>query len=103
MKTKYQMNKNELVVELTLKENINLKDDLNYLYNYLNAFIKIKKISFKGSKIAIIINGIYQGTIYLTNYYLNKNYFYKLDNLTEYNSYFIANEILEIKPRNVLI
>ena len=103
MKTKYQMNKNELVVELTLKENLNLNKDLNFLYNYLNAFLKIKKIKFKGSKILININGIYLGTIFLTNYYLKKKYFYKLDNLNEYNSYFVASEILEINPKQVLV
>lgn len=94
MKTKYQMNKDVLIMELTLKNEFNFKKDLNYLYNYLNIFFKINKIKFKGKKIIISINGINRGTIYLTSYYFKKKY----NLLNKSNCYFIEHKVMEIKP-----
>lgn len=93
MKIKYQMNNWELIIELSLKKELIISNDLNYLYNFLNLFFKIRKIRFKGQRILINVNGLFKGTIYLTSYYWNKKRL-----LDRNNCYFLENKIMEISP-----
>ena len=102
MKTKYKLNNDELVVNFYFL--YPFKDTQNKVKNirkYINILILDENINFKGNKIVIYINGLLIGTFYLTNYYLKKlNYSLKNSFITEYNSYFYNNSIIEINNKN---
>ena len=102
MKKKYNLNNDELVVNFYFL--YPFKDTQNKVKNirkYINILILDENINFKGNKIVIYINGLLIGTFYLTNYYLKKlNYSLKNSFITEYNSYFYNNSIIEINNKN---
>ena len=93
MITNYKINKNEIVINFTLKKFKSIKS----FYTPINELINNKKIKFYGNKIIIYLNGIYFGDFYISKFYLKKlyigNHLTKIDNS---NSYFVFNKILEI-------
>ena len=101
MKTKYIINKNEMIVSLEcLYELQDSPININNIRKYINKLIERKKIFFNGNKIIVYKDNLLIGTFYLTNYYLNlfkhnkKNIF-----LTEENSYFYETTITEMSPK----
>ena len=86
MKTIYKILNNELIINIRY---INKISSLNDLRNIINQILIKNNILFKGKIITIYLNGIKNGSFYLTNYYLktffNINSYY----LTETNNYFI--------------
>jgi len=98
MKTKYKINKNELVLDITfLYEVKNSFKKLKNIYNYLNYLLE-NEIEFQGNKIIIYVNGILIGTFYLTSFYLRKINFKNNNLLSENNSYFVPSILTEINP-----
>ena len=96
MKTKYKINKNELVLDITfLYEVKNSFKKLKNIYNYLNYLLE-NEIEFQGNKIIIYVNGILIGTFYLTSFYLRKINFKNNNLLNENNSYFVPAMLTEI-------
>ena len=91
MKTKYIINKNNLIINLDYLNNLK---EFN-IRNTINIFLTNNNIKFKGNKIIIYQNGIYIGTFYLIRKYLkficknHKKY------LSSSNSYFKKHNILE--------
>ena len=100
MKTKYKINKNELIINIDfLYEILEKPKNLKTIYYYLNKIIKKENIRFVGNKIILYINGILIGTMYLTSFYLKRiNFFLNNFELNEKNSYFLYNNIIEIFP-----
>ncbi len=97
MKTKYIINKNELVINIDFLYDIGFKDNnVDSIYKFVNKIIKEEKIKIHGKKILIYVNGIFLGTIYLSSYYLKKFLKKKQSILTNINSYFIPSLILEL-------
>ena len=99
MKTNYKINKNELILNLNVK-NLNL---LNLRIN-VNIFLLNNNINFKGNKIIIYNNTLLIGTFYLINYYLkilniNKNNYI----LTKLNSLFYENYYLELSNKKIIV
>ena len=99
MKTKYKINKNELILDITFLYEVkkNLKK-LKNIYEFLNFFLEKEKIKFKGNRIKIFIDGIFIGEFNLTNFYLNKLNFKSNSFINETNSYFIPSMLIEISP-----
>lgn len=98
MKTKYKINKNELVLDITfLYEVKNSFKKLKNIYNYLNYLLE-NEIEFQGNKIIIYVNGILIGTFYLASFYLRKINFKNNNLLNENNSYFVPAMLTEINP-----
>jgi len=98
MKTKYKINENELVLDITFLYDVqNNFKKLKNIYNYLN-FLLENEVDFYGNKIIIYVNGILIGTFYLTNFYLKKLNFNSNNLLNENNSYFIPAMMMEINP-----
>ena len=100
MKTKYNINKNELVVNLDfLYDLIDWENNIDYIRKYINKLINYYNINFNGNKIIIYKDRIYLGTFYLCDYYLKKFNIKNLNNncyLTDENSYFYESQYLEI-------
>ena len=97
MKTKYIINKNELVINIDFLYDIGFKDNnVDSIYKFVNKITKEEKIKIHGKKILIYVNGIFFGTIYLSSYYLKKFLKKKQSILTNINSYFIPSLILEL-------
>ena len=99
MKTKYKINKDELVIDINFLYDMgfNQNNDSD-IYNYVNKVINENKIKFKGKRILIYINGIFIGTLYTISTYLKKIHVKNNYILNEYNSYFERYDILEIIP-----
>ena len=104
MKTKYKINKDELVLDINFLYDMgfNQNNDSD-IYNYVNKIISNNKIKFKGSRVLVYINGIFIGTLYTISTYLKKIHLKKIhlkNNyiLNEYNSYFERYNIIEIIP-----
>ena len=99
MKTKYKINKDELVLDINFLYNMgfNQNNDSD-IYNYVNKVISNNKIKFKGKRILIYINGIFIGTLYTISTYLKKIHLKNNYILNEYNSYFERYNIIEIVP-----
>ena len=99
MKTKYKINKDELVLDINFLYDMgfNQNNDSD-IYNYVNKVINENKIKFKGKRILIYINGIFIGTLYTISTYLKKIHVKNNYILNEYNSYFERYDILEIIP-----
>ena len=101
MKTKYIINKNEMIISLDcfyeLKESLN---NFNNIRTCINNIIEENNINFFGNKIIIYKNGLLIGTFFLTNYYLKKvNSYSKNKYLTPENSYFYETTITEMSPK----
>lgn len=93
MITNYKINKNEIVINFTLKKFKSIKS----FYTPINELINNKKIKFYGNKIIIYLNGIYFGDFYISKFYLKKLYIDNhLTKIDSSNSYFVFNKILEI-------
>lgn len=93
MITNYKINKNEIVINFTLKNFKSIKS----FYTPINELINNKKIKFYGNKIIIYLNGIYFGDFYISKFYLKKLYIGNhLTKIDSSNSYFVFNKILEI-------
>ena len=101
MKTKYIINKNEMIVSLDcLYELADNPITLNNIRKYINKIIDNNNIIFKGNKIIVYKNGLLIGTFYLTNYYIKQISNNKRNNmLTEENSYFYETTITEMLPK----
>ena len=99
MKTKYKINKDELVIDINFLYDMgfNQNNDSD-IYNYVNKIISNNKIKFKGSRVLVYINGIFIGTLYTISTYLKKIHVKNNYILNEYNSYFERYNILEIIP-----
>ena len=99
MKTKYKINKDELVLDINFLYDMgfNQNNDSD-IYNYVNKIISNNKIKFKGSRVLVYINGIFIGTLYTISTYLKKIHVKNNYILNEYNSYFERYNILEIIP-----
>ena len=99
MKTKYKINKDELVLDIKFLYNIDFNQNNDSdIYNYVNKVISNNKIKFKGKRILIYINGIFIGTLYTISTYLKKIHLKNNYILNEYNSYFERYNIIEIIP-----
>ena len=99
MKTKYKINKDELVLDINFLYDMgfNQNNDSD-IYNYVNKVINENKIKFKGKRILIYINGIFIGTLYTISTYLKKIHLKNNYIFNEYNSYFERYNIIEIIP-----
>ncbi|MBQ8892210.1 MAG: hypothetical protein IJ068_05085 [Bacilli bacterium] len=103
MKTKYNINENELIISLDFFYDIyNNQNKISSIRKYINKIILDNNIKFNGNKIVIYKDGMLIGTFYLTSYYLNK---LKINNkekiLTINNSYFYENKYIEINNKNI--
>lgn len=101
MKTKYIINKTEMIVSLDLSYELESKPvNLINIRKYINKIIQDNNINFIGNKIIVYKNGLLIGTFYLTNYYLNKIVNNKKNNLlTDKNSYFYETTYTEMLPK----
>ena len=102
MKTKYNINENELVINLDfLYDLYDNQNKIKNIRNYVNNILIDNNIKFKGNKVTIYKDGLLIGTFYLANYYLDKlNLNKKNELLTNKNSYFYENKYLEINLKN---
>ena len=88
MKTKYIINKNEMIVSL------------DCLYELADSPITLNNIRYYVNNIIVYKNGLLIGTFYLTNYYIKQISNNKRNNmLTEENSYFYETTITEMLPK----
>ncbi len=97
MKTKYKINKNELILDINFLYDVGFdkNNDLDIL-KYINRFLNNQHIKFRGNRIILYVNGIFIGILYTTCYYLNRMHL-KTNclELNQYNSYFERQDILE--------
>lgn len=102
MKTKYNINENELIINFDfLYDLYDNQNKIKSLRKYVNKTLIDNNIKFKGNKITIYKDGVLIGAFYLTNYYLNMlNYNFKNNYLNEKNNYFYENNYIEINPKN---
>lgn len=102
MKPKYNINNNELVINLDCIYDIyNNQNKVKSIRKYVNNLLISNNIKFLGNKITIYKDGLLIGTFYLTNYYLNKiNLSVKNNYLTTKNSYFEEKKYIEININN---
>ena len=102
MKTKYNINENELIINFDfLYDMYDNQNKVKSIRKYINNFLINNNINFNGNKIIVYKDGIQIGIFYLTNYYLNKLTHNKKNNyLTPLNSYFYENNYLELNPSN---
>ena len=96
MRTNYIIDNDKLVINLNFLYDIEFNNNLNDIYKYINNIIEKYKISFFGRKILLYVNGIFLGTLYLTNYYLKDYFKIKKKLIDDTNSYFIPSLILEL-------
>ena len=98
MKTKYNINNNELTINLNFFYNIyNNQNKIESIREYINTIIFSNNIIFNGNRIIVYKDGILIGFFYLTNFYLNKLKRNKKNNyLTINNSYFYEMNYVEI-------
>ena len=102
MKTKYNINKNELVVNLDfLYDTYDNQNEVQSIRKYINKLILDNNINEDIKRIIVYKDGLLIGTFYLTNYYLRKlNYLGKDNFLTSDNSYFYENKYIELNHKN---
>jgi len=102
MKPKYNINNNQLVINLDCIYDIyNNQNKVKSIRKYVNNLLISNNIKFLGNKITIYKDGLLIGTFYLTNYYLNKiNLSVKNNYLTTKNSYFEEKKYIEININN---
>ena len=101
MRTKYNVNENELIVNFDFYYDIyDNQNKVKSIRKYINQLLTNNNIKFNGNKIIVYKDGILIGIFYLTNYYLNKlNYNIKNNYLNENNSYFYENSYIEINSK----